>query len=395
MNAPDTFSFRPAVREQTPLLLGLVGPSGSGKTMSALRLATGIQSVVGGRIAAIDTEARRMLHYAERFDFDYLEFGQPFGSDRYLEAVRAAVASGAKTVIVDSMSHEHEGPGGHLEYHDQEVKRLMEAGGFKSEFAAQIPAWTRPAGRRRRMINGLLQEPVNFIFCFRAKEKIKLVKRNGKTEPVELGWQAIAGEEFVYEMTDRFLLTPGCKGVPAFNDDAWATGVPKMPDEHYELVMTAGENNTWTPRQLDETIGAALAQWALGKPGLLGDEVLQAFAKIKVTPAQIALHLGREPNAHDTKALKDWFRELKSGKAKAPVVSAPAANSFIDDADDPSAGAEIELSADQVEKNIRSAATSDVLDLAREQIGAVKDEAQRLRLAELADAAGNRAARAG
>lgn len=256
MNSP--FNFRPATREQTPLLLGIVGPSGSGKTYSALRLAVGIQSAVGGKIAAIDTEARRMLHYAEKFKFDYLEFGAPFGSDRYLEAAEAAVAMGAKTVIVDSMSHEHEGPGGYLEYHDEEVARLMESGGFKSQFAAQIPAWMRPAARRRKMINGLLQIKANFIFCFRAKEKIKLVKKNGKTEPVELGWQAIAGEEFVYEMTDRFLLPPGAKGVPDFSQDAFATGVPKMPDDHAAIL---GNGN-----QLDEEMGAALAKWALGTP---------------------------------------------------------------------------------------------------------------------------------
>lgn len=376
MSNPEQFTFVPAVRTQTPLLLALVGPSGAGKTMSALRLATGIQSVVGGDIAAIDTEARRMLHYAERFNFKYLEFGAPFGSDRYLEAVQAAVSMGAKTVIVDSMSHEHEGPGGHLDFHDQEVKRLLADGGFKSEFAAQIPAWTKPAARRRKLINGLLQQPVNMIFCFRAKEKIKLVKRNGRTEPVELGWQAIAGEEFVYEMTDRFLLTPGCKGVPAFDDDAWATGVPKLPDEHAELV----------PRgvQLNEDIGAALAQWALGAPAALGDDVIQAFAGIGVTPAQIAVHLGRAPTSHDTKALKEWFRALKKGTAKAPVV--PATGSFLDDADDPSAGSdEIVFTAEQVEKNIAAATTAEVLGLARDQIAGVKDEAARLRLTELAD----------
>ncbi len=329
MNAPaEAFQFRRAVREQTPLLLGLVGPSGSGKTYSALRLATGIQSVVGGKVAAIDTEARRMLHYAGRFDFEYLEFGAPFGSDRYLAAVRSAVLDlGAKTVIVDSMSHEHEGPGGHLEFHDEEVARLMEAGGFKSEFAAQIPAWTRPSARRRRLINGLLQLPANLIFCFRAKEKIKLVKRNGRTEPVELGWQAIAGEEFVYEMTDRFLLPPGCEGRPAWDEAAQATGVPKVTEEHREFFPAGA--------QLSEEIGVKLATWAQGKPGPLGADVLQAFAGIGVTAQQIAQHLGREPTAQDAQVLRAWFRELKTGGK-----TVDRSTSQIDPADRPDTGAE-------------------------------------------------------
>ena len=51
MNAiPRTFEDRPATRDKVPLLVGLMGPSGSGKTFSALRLATGIQTVSGGDI---------------------------------------------------------------------------------------------------------------------------------------------------------------------------------------------------------------------------------------------------------------------------------------------------------------------------------------------------------
>src|ERR1043165_8318630 len=98
-----TYTFRKAVRERTPLLIGLVGPSGSGKTYSALRLATGIRRVVGGKIVGIDTEARRMLHYAGKFDFDHLEFKAPFGSLNYRDAIEAAISHGASTIIIDSM----------------------------------------------------------------------------------------------------------------------------------------------------------------------------------------------------------------------------------------------------------------------------------------------------
>ncbi len=67
MNAPvRQFTAALAVREQVPLLLGLMGPSGGGKTYSALRLAKGIQSVAGGDIYMIDTEARRGLCRSRR-----------------------------------------------------------------------------------------------------------------------------------------------------------------------------------------------------------------------------------------------------------------------------------------------------------------------------------------
>ena len=96
-----SFETKPAVRESVPLLVGLTGPSGCGKTYSALRLATGIQSVTGGEIAVIDTEARRALHYADYFNFQHLEFREPFGSVDYLEALRHCHAQGAKVIVVE------------------------------------------------------------------------------------------------------------------------------------------------------------------------------------------------------------------------------------------------------------------------------------------------------
>jgi hypothetical protein len=249
-----TFTFRQAIREATPLLIGVVGPSGSGKTLSSLRLASGIQKIRGGNIAAIDTEARRMLHYADHFKFLHMEFTPPFGSERYAEALKAA-AEEAKggVVIVDSMSHEHEGPGGYLDYHEQEVKRLVEKGGFRSEMAAQIPAWNRPAQRRRLLINTILQINCAFVFCFRAKEKLAIKKGE---DPKPLGWQAIAGDEFVYEMTARCLLPPGAVGVPDWSDDAFKLGVPKLP----KSLRHAFEQD----KQLDEATGEKLARWASG-----------------------------------------------------------------------------------------------------------------------------------
>ena len=155
------FNFKHATRQQTPLLLGIVGPSGGGKTYSALRLATGIQSIVGGEIAVIDTEARRSLHYANKFKFLHLDFEPPHGPDRYLEAIQAAVSAGAKTIVVDSMSHEHEGSGGVLEWHETELDR-MAGEDFRKREAMNFIAWAKPKASRRRLINGLLQINANF-----------------------------------------------------------------------------------------------------------------------------------------------------------------------------------------------------------------------------------------
>src|SRR6266446_5059778 len=247
------FEDRPAVREATPLLVGLIGPRGGGKTFSALRLATGIQRVSGGDFWGIDTESRRMLHYADRFRFRYLAFGAPFGPLDYLAAVEHRVAKRAKNIIVDSMSHEHEGPGGVLEMHAAESKRLAEAW-KKSEDVVKMAAWIKPKADRRRLINTLLQINANFIFCFRAKEKMKIVK--GK-EPEALGFMPIAGEEFVYEMVLKCLLLPAANGVPTWqSENTGERMMIKLPEQFRDLFANKP--------QLSEDLGEKLARWAAG-----------------------------------------------------------------------------------------------------------------------------------
>ena len=213
-----TFEARPAVRDSVPLLIDLMGPSSGGKTYSALRLATGIQEVTGGNIFGIDTEARRMLHYADCFKFQHVPFSAPFGSLDYLEALRFCVGQGGKVIVVDIMSHEHDGAGGMLNSHDRELDRLAGDDWGKRERVKML-AWQKPKADRRALINGLLQLEANFIFCFHAKETAKPVKVNGKTEVQPQGFMPIAGDEFVFEQTINCLLLPAAGGVPTWRSD--------------------------------------------------------------------------------------------------------------------------------------------------------------------------------
>lgn len=252
-SAQRAFEDSPAVREATPLIIGLDGPSGSGKTYSALRLATGIQRVVGGDIFFIDTEARRALHYADKFKFRHLPFKAPFGPLDYLAAIEHCVNKGAKTIVIDSLSHEHEGPGGVLEMHEQEVQRLCQLWNAKPA-ATQMAAWSQPKKQRRRLINTILQLNVNLICCFRAKEKLKI--QRGK-DPIDMGWMPIAGEEFVFEMALCCLLLPGAKGVPTWQSDyPGERMMMKLPGQFVDLF---GE-----VKQLDEDTGSRLAEWSAG-----------------------------------------------------------------------------------------------------------------------------------
>lgn len=256
-----TFTDSEALRTEVPLTLGLVGPSGSGKTMSALRLATGIQRVRGGEIFVVDTESRRALHYAPTgnpsqtptYKFRHVPFGAPFSPDDYLAVIAHCAKRGAGVVVIDSMSHEHEGPGGVLEMHEAEVKR-MAGDDWKKAERVKMLAWAKPKAARRRLINAMIQLDVAIIACFRAKDKQEI--RKGQ-EPIDLGLMPIAGEEFVYEMATNFLLPNGCDGIPSWDfKSEKARRVFKLPVQFREMFRG-------NP-QLSEDIGEAMARWAKG-----------------------------------------------------------------------------------------------------------------------------------
>jgi hypothetical protein len=235
--------------------MGIMGPSGVGKTFSALRLGSGMRDVVGGKLHVIDTENGRALHYADHFDFQHVPFSPLFSPDDYLAALQHCVADGAKTIVVDSQSHEHEGLGGVLEWHESEMSR-MSKGDESRRDKFKFSAWIEPKAARQRLINGILQLQANIIFCFRAKEKLKVIP--GK-QPEPLGWMPIAGDEFLYEMTTCVLLMPGANGVPTWNPrEQGERAMIKRPMQFDELLRR------FDGKQLCEQIGAEMAQWAKG-----------------------------------------------------------------------------------------------------------------------------------
>lgn len=242
-----TFTFRPALRERTPIMLGLAGPSRSGKTYSALRVAMGLAK--DGTVAMIDTESGRGLQYADRFKYQYTQLGAPFTSERYLDAIESARGIGARVIIVDSASHEHEGPGGMLEQHETELQR-MAGDDFKKRDRMTFSAWIKPKAAHNRFVNRLLQmgNDVHFIFCFRAKEKLRIVA--GK-DPVNEGWTPICSSRFEFEMTSLLVLPEGSQGRPDLA--AIASGVRDPLQQYFKTGI-----------QLDEELGKHLAHWAQG-----------------------------------------------------------------------------------------------------------------------------------
>lgn len=250
------FDIRQAVREKVPLLLGLAGPSGSGKTYSALRLATGIARVAGGDVVVIDTENRRAQHYADLFAFQHIDFAPPYGPLDYLAAIHTAERTRPACIIIDSLSHEHDGEGGTLDCVTAELDRLAGSDtGLQQKLAAA--AWRKPKAARRALLSGLLRLQSHVIVCIRANERTRMT-REAVAEPVDMGLTPIAAPEFLFELTCSALLRAGSQGAPT-----WASS---LPGEHAAIKLPRQFETLF--RQdcpLDEAHGEMLARWAAGE----------------------------------------------------------------------------------------------------------------------------------
>jgi hypothetical protein len=246
-----TFSFRPAVRENVGLIIGLAGGTGSGKTFTAMRLASGIAG--DKRFAVIDTEAGRAKHYADQFKFDHGDLKPPFRPDTYAQAIAAADAAGYPVIVVDSVSHVWAGDGGVLDWQEDELTR-MAGDDWKKREACKMAAWIKPKMAHKHMVQKLLQVRAHLILCFRAEEKIEIVKEDGKTKIVPkqgptglLGWMPVCEKALPFELTASFLMTHDAPGVPK---------PIKLQEQHRALFPR--------DKPITEESGRAIAQWAAG-----------------------------------------------------------------------------------------------------------------------------------
>jgi hypothetical protein len=242
------FESKPAVRAEEPLSIGVIGPPGGGKTLSSLRLAKGIQDVRGGPIIVIDTEGGRSRKYSDQVAFEIVEFAPPCKGERFLAAIKEQLAKSPAAIIIDSMSDEHEGEGGYLQWHDEQVSAM---GG--NEWAA----WAKPSASRKKLISGILQIKTPLICTFRAREK---TKQDGR-KIVNIGWQPVAPMEIVHTLDLTCLLPPRADGVPVWKSEKIGEDfIIKLPQYLAQYIEDG--------KPLSEEIGAGFAQWATGVPAI-------------------------------------------------------------------------------------------------------------------------------
>lgn len=325
-----SYSFRPLseVEGVGRIKLGLAGPSRSGKTYSALRIAIGL---AGGRqqdVILIDTEKTSGI-YKARFPGVRVAFLEPpYTYDRYQEAIEAATTAGAKVIIVDSLSHAHEGTGGLLEQHEAEMTK-MAGNDYAKRERVKFTAWIRPKAKFTEFCLKQAQSGPHMVFCFRAKEKLKMVRVNGKQEPVPMGWQPICTEGIEFEMTVMFVLPPNSEGKPDF--DAEAAGLRDPINTMVKKGM-----------QFDEAFGKSLADWA--------NSTVTPSAVSRETPAAVIptteespLALAEKAADEGTAALRVWWTGPGKAHQRAPGVSLEALKKRAALADAKPKDAEIEF----------------------------------------------------
>lgn len=267
------FTFAPAVRENTPMIMALAGASGTGKTFTALELVMGLierpmTADSNGKALLVDTEGRRGLHYADlmlpkserRFLFDHCDFRAPYSPGRFLEVLRQAEAAHYAAIIVDSASDEYIGEGGLVDMAN-EIGEQYKASHRGREMNSAA-TWAKPKAQHKTVVRWLRQSRCHLIFCIRAEEKVKLeavqeagaggLERSKKViKVIPIGWQPICEKNFMYDMTASFMFHPDAPGVPH----------PIKLQEQHRPFFPAGEKIT-------RDAGRALAAWCAG--GLAG-----------------------------------------------------------------------------------------------------------------------------
>jgi hypothetical protein len=327
MATPRIFIDSPAVRSRVPLIIGLSGPSNSGKTYSALELATGIQEVIGGDIHVVDTESKRALHYADFFKFRHTPFEPPFGPLDYIAAFKHCIAKGAKIIIADSMTHEHDGDGGVLDQmekflDDKVAKKKPNEDEWSVRNKYLMLANARPKAERKKLNQFVVQNgDVVWILCYRAQDKTKPRKRGEEGDKiVHLGWQPITTSPLVFDMTARFLLGPASEGKPTL-----------FPSEEAERAMIKNPRqfSGWVKpdQQISRELGKKMARWAAGdvttepakrRDPVAGIEALVKLADVPLAEERILMALSKNHRSElteaDLPAIESGYKAVKHDK---------------------------------------------------------------------------------
>jgi energy-coupling factor transporter ATP-binding protein EcfA2 len=185
--------FKKAEKKKSKLRLAIDGPSGSGKTEGSLKIAAAIAKEIGGRIAVIDTEHGSASLYSDRYDFDVMEIRDDYAPEKYISGIKAAEQAGYSVLIMDSISHEWEGPGGCLD--------------LQTKLGGRYTDWAKVSPRHDKFIQAILGSNLHIIATMRTKAEYVIEKNaNGKDAPKKVGTAPKQRDGMEYEFTAVFNL---------------------------------------------------------------------------------------------------------------------------------------------------------------------------------------------
>jgi energy-coupling factor transporter ATP-binding protein EcfA2 len=183
-------TIRKAVKFDAKLRMALAGPSGSGKTFTALTLAHALAGDKG--VIVIDTERGSASKYADMFpEFDVIDLDN-FHPNIYIEAIQAAEQGGYGVLVIDSLSHAWNGPGGLLEIVEQIAKRNQNKSTFN--------AWGEATPLQNRLIDAITRSNLHVICTMRSKtEYVVEINEKGKSAPRKVGTAPVQRQDVEYE----------------------------------------------------------------------------------------------------------------------------------------------------------------------------------------------------
>jgi AAA domain len=184
-------SFKQAQNFQRFLRMALAGPAKAGKSWTALALARALAGE-DGKVGVIDTENASISKYAELFPpFDVCELEQ-FHPDAYVNAIHEAEQLGYDVLIIDSLTHAWNGPGGLLETKHQIAKSGRPG-------MNDYTAWAEVTPKQNALLYTITHAKMHIIVTMRTKMEYATEMKDGSLKVTRLGLAPIQRDETEYE----------------------------------------------------------------------------------------------------------------------------------------------------------------------------------------------------
>lgn len=168
----------------------------------------------------------------------------------------------------------------------------MAGNDWKKREACKMAAWIKPKSAHKKMVQQLLQVRTHVILCFRAEQKVEMIREDGKTKIVAKesltgldGWIPICDKNLPFELTASFLLTADKPG-------------------YVKPIKLQQQHRPFFPldRPVTRETGRQLAEWARGgAPG---------GASVPAPDIQALTDVGESKAREGTGALRSWWATL-------------------------------------------------------------------------------------